>query len=149
VARGPHQGGSPALSLAPEAAPDAATIETIANGLGAYNNLFVPGADWSLRWIVGRDAAGAVQAGMRFFLEYDWVFVHWLWVAEPYRRCGVGSELLGKAEEVARQEGAAGVYLDTFTFQAPDFYKRHGYREFGRIDDFPKGHSRIWFMKRF
>ena len=35
------------------------------------------------------------------------------------------------------------------SFQAPDFYSRHGYTEFGRIDDYPPGHARHWFMKRF
>jgi hypothetical protein len=26
---------------------------------------------------------------------------------------------------------------------------RHGYGEFGRIDGYPPGHTRLWFMKRF
>ena len=33
------------------------------------------------------------------------------------------------------------VYLDTFSFQAPGFYKKLGYREFGKLKDFPAGHS--------
>ncbi len=74
--------------------------------------------------------------------------MHWLWVAEPYRKRGTGSALLSKAEMAARERGCRGVYLDTFTFQAPDFYARNGYSEFGRLDDFPKGYSRIWFAKR-
>ena len=47
------------------------------------------------------------------------------------------------------RRGCAGVRLDTTSFQAPDFYKRHGYTEFGRIDGYPPGHARIWLMKRF
>jgi len=86
---------------------------------------------------------------MRYVLGYERVEVHWLWVAEAYRGRGVGSELLGRAEEDARRNYCRGVYLDTFTFQAPAFYDKHGYREFGRIDDFPQGHSRIWLAKRF
>jgi hypothetical protein len=39
--------------------------------------------------------------------------------------------------------------LDTFTFKALKFYERLGYREFGRLDDFPPGHSRICLTKRF
>jgi GNAT superfamily N-acetyltransferase len=148
---GPDQGGSsaPPLLLSPEAAPDADTIEAISGGLGSYNDLFTPHADWAPRWIVGRDAGGVVQAGMRFVLEYDWVFVHWLWIAEPYRRRGVGSDLIGRAEAFAHANGCQGVYLDTFTFQAPKFYERLGFLEFGRIDDFPRGHARIWLAKRF
>ena len=33
--------------------------------------------------------------------------------------------------------------------KAPDFYRRHEYIEFGRIEDYPPGHTRLWFMKRF
>jgi hypothetical protein len=55
--------------------------------------------------------------------------------------------LLAGAEAAAREKGCRGAYLDTFTFQAPKFYDRHGYLEFGRLNDFPSGHARIWFWK--
>jgi GNAT superfamily N-acetyltransferase len=84
---------------------------------------------------------------MQYVMAYEWVFVRWLWVDDRYRKQGVGSSLLASAEAIARKGGCRGVYLDTFTFQAPKFYERHGYRECGRIDDFPPGHSRIWLKK--
>ena len=92
-------------------------------------------------------AEAAVQAGIRFVLAFDWLFVNWLWVADPYRKHGIGSQLMGGAEAAAQAHGCRAAYLDTFTFQAPKFYQRLGYREFGRLDDFPPGHSRIWFSK--
>jgi len=58
--------GFSALALAQETGPDAATVGAIADGLDAYNGMFAPEANWTPRWIVGRDAAGAVQAGMRY-----------------------------------------------------------------------------------
>lgn len=140
--------GSPSpLALAPEPAPDEAAILAIGSGLDAYNAGFAPNADWTPHWIVGRDASGAVQAGVRYVISFDWLFVHWLWVAEPYRKRGIGSRLLAGAEAAAREQGCRGAYLDTFTFQAPEFYPRHGYREFARLDDFPPGHARIWLAK--
>ncbi len=86
---------------------------------------------------------------MRCVRGYEWVEVHWLWVADRYRRRGVGSMLLGRIEDVARENACRGVNLNTFTFQAPASYEWHGYREFGRIGYFPRGHSRIWLAKRF
>ncbi len=138
---------TPPLTLAPEASPDEATMRAIAAGLVAYDAGFAPQANRSPRWIVGRDGGGAVRAGLRSMLAYDWLFVHWLWVAEPYRKQGIGSRLLAGAEAAAREKGCRGAYLDTFTFQAPKFYDRHGYLEFGRLNDFPPGHARIWFWK--
>jgi len=136
------------LTLVRETSPDDATVEAISDGLDAFNLLRAGPADWSPRFVVGRDGAGAVQAGMQVVVAYEWVFVRWLWVAEPFRNQGTGSRLLESAEAIARESGCRGVYLDTFTFQAPKFYERRGYREFGRLDDFPSGHSRIWLAKR-
>lgn len=38
-------------------------------------------------------------------------------------------------------------YLDTFSFQAPGFYQRAGYRVFGELPDFPAGHRRYFMTK--
>ena len=139
--------GPTPLTLAAEASPDEATIRAISDGLNEYSARFAPATDWSPHWIVGRDAVGAVRAGVRYIIAYDWLFVHWLWVANPYRKQGIGSKLLMSAEVAARERGCRGAYLDTFTFQAPEFYPRHGYREFARLDDFPPGHTRIWLSR--
>ena len=138
---------SPPLILAPEASPDPADIKAIADGLDAYNARFAPAADWSPQWIIGRDPGGAVRAGIKYVLAFDWLFVNWLWVAEPYRKQGIGSQLLLGAEAVAKEKLCRGASLDTFTFQAPKFYERHGYREFGRLNDFPPGQARIFVSK--
>ena len=137
------------LLLTTETEPDKATAHAISNGLDVYNNSAVPGGDWKPLWIVGRDGTGTVQAGLRGVTEFNWLFVNWLWVAEPFRRQGVGSQLLSGAEAIARERRCSSSYLDTFSFQAPTFYEKQGYREFGRIADFPAGHARIWLMKRF
>ncbi len=139
--------GLPPLAIAAEASPDEATVRAIESGLNDYNQARAGDARWSTRWIVGRDLGGALQAGVRYVTAYDWLFAEWLWVAEAYRRRGVGSELLARAEATAREFRCRGAYLDKFTFQAPKFYEKHGYREFGRLDDFPPGHSRIWLAK--
>ena len=35
--------------------------------------------------------------------------------------------------------GVKHVYVDSFSFQAPGFYKKLGYREYGRLKGFPTG----------
>jgi N-acetylglutamate synthase-like GNAT family acetyltransferase len=51
------------------------------------------------------------------------------------------------AEAEARSRGVRNVYLDSFSFQAPAFYAKLGYREFGRLQEFPAGHDRVWMTK--
>jgi GNAT superfamily N-acetyltransferase len=70
-------------------------------------------------------------------------------VPETARHSGLGTELLSRAEQIAKDRGCAGVWLDTYQFQAPDFYRKHGYQEFGRIADHPRGSQRLFFMKTF
>lgn len=100
-------------------------------------------------WIFARDPAGKVQGGIRGQTYWSWCSIDVLSVAAAYRRQGIGSRLLTAAEEIARSRGCIGIRLDTTSFQAPDFYRRHGYTEVGRIDNYPPGHARIWLIKRF
>lgn len=100
-------------------------------------------------WLFARDDLGKVQGGVRGQTYWCWCTIDVLTVAQPYRRQGIGSRLLARVEEIARARGCVGIRLDTTIFQAPDFYRRHEYIEFGRIEDYPPGHTRLWFMKRF
>ena len=52
-----------------------------------------------------------------------------------------------RAEGIARARGCTNAYTDTFSFQAPGFWTRCGYKEFGRLEGMPAGHARIWFRK--
>ena len=76
-----------------------------------------------------------------------WLYVSALWVADDYGRQGYGTRIMQAAEQEARRRGARGVYLDTLSFQAPEFYAKLGYREFGKLEDFPAGQSRHWLAK--
>lgn len=79
---------------------------------------------------------------------WDWFHLDLMWVKEELRGRGYGHHLLLAAEEEARQRGAKNAYLDTFSFQAPEFYKRHGYQVFGELEDFPLGHQRYFLKKQ-
>ena len=90
-----------------------------------------------------RDIVGDVIG----YTHVGWLFVQFFWIDEKYRRKGLGKRLLDMAEQEARRRDAKNVYLDTFSFQAPGFYEKLGYREFGRLKDYPAGHYRAWMTK--
>jgi ribosomal protein S18 acetylase RimI-like enzyme len=70
-----------------------------------------------------------------------------MWMKEVLRGRGYGHRLLTLVEDEARKRGATKAFLDTFSFQAPGFYEKHGYHVFGELKDFPKGHQRYFFTK--
>ena len=95
-----------------------------------------------------RNDQGEILGGLygRFF--YQWLFIELLSVPEQARGEGMGSKLMGMAEDLAREKECLGIWLDTFDFQAPAFYKKLGYSELGQIVDYPPGHKRFFFQKR-
>ena len=89
-----------------------------------------------------------IEGGVIGATYWDWFYLDLMWIKEELRGCGYGHRLMGLAEDEARQRGAKNAYLDTFSFQAPDFYKQHGYQVFGELQDFPPGHQRYFLRKQ-
>ncbi len=136
------------------------TIEDLADAgdepvraLGAilqdYNSAFAGTSGSAPIRLFVRDASGTVLGGLVGYTSRSWCFVDMLALSEPLRGQGFGTRLLERAEAIARERGCVGIYLSTFSFQAPEFYRHHGYAEFARIEDFPPGFASIWLMKRF
>lgn len=89
----------------------------------------------------------AIEGGVIGETHWGWLHIILLWVKAELRGRGYGHKLLMAIEEEARQRGATHAYLDTFSFQAPEFYKQHGYQIFGELPDFPPGHQRYYLLK--
>jgi GNAT superfamily N-acetyltransferase len=70
------------------------------------------------------------------------------WVEESRRRQGLGTKLLGAAEHEARRRGCRQIVLTTFSFQAPAFYTKHGFKALATVDDYPRGHQSLLLRKR-
>lgn len=88
-----------------------------------------------------------IAGGVVAQIYWDWLYVDLMWMKEELRHRKYGSRLLTLVEKEARKLGAKHAFLDTFSFQAPDFYKKHGYHVFGELHNFPAGHKR-YFMKK-
>lgn len=126
--------------------PDAGDIETLGLNLDDYNRGFLGETAYSHVALFVRDETGEIKAGLDGAVYARWLFVALLWVHADLRRHRIGSALLAEAERLAAERGCHSVWLDTFSFQAPEFYKKQGYVPFGSIE-VPPGHTRIFLQK--
>ena len=124
-------------------------LQVIEEGLEAHTReLF---SDKSRTWIAFfvRDESGKIVGGVNGnYGTFGWLYVNALWVDEKLRGRGFGRELMKKIEAEAIKHGVKNAFLNTMSFQAPEFYKRLGYEVFGVLEDFPGEHSRIFLRKR-
>ena len=128
-----------------EGAPE---IAQVADALRAEVALrFGPRGETPLT-IVAKDESGAIIGGLDGASHWRWVYVRRFWLAPAWRGQGLGRRLLQEAEAEGRARSCVGVYLDTFDERTAAFYEHCGFAQFGRIDDFPPGASRIFLMKR-
>lgn len=121
--------------------------EAIGGGINSFNEEQAGAEDAKRICFVIYDAEEKIAGGVIALTYWDWLYIDLMWLRADLRRHGYGSRLLALAEEEARKRGAKQAYLDTFSFQAPEFYKKQGYRVFGELKEFPKGHQRYFFTK--
>jgi N-acetylglutamate synthase-like GNAT family acetyltransferase len=95
-----------------------------------------------------RDEDAQIVAGLYGWTWGDTCEVRTLWVHEGWHARGVGSRLLHAAEAEARARGARQIVLDTHSFQAPDFYRQFGFERIGEVEEYPRGHTKIFMRKR-
>jgi GNAT superfamily N-acetyltransferase len=98
--------------------------------------------------VSAHDDAGDLLGGLSGWTWGTCAGVAMLWVREDARGSRLGSRLLAAAEGEARERGCTQVVLSSFTFQAPGFYRKHGYVETGRTEGLPlAGMADVHFRK--
>ena len=95
-----------------------------------------------------RDDQRQMVAGISGWLWGECLEIDYLWVQEAVRGQGVGKQLVIALEEAAVVRGCRQITLETFSFQAPEFYQKLGYNEFGVIDGFGNHFRKFYMPKR-
>lgn len=94
------------------------------------------------------NSEGKVVGGVTAKTNYGELYVSLLSVNQSMQGSGVGMALMEEVERYGRANYCYHISLTTFSYQAPVFYKKCGFTELGRIQDFPfKGEEKYFFVK--
>ena len=88
----------------------------------------------------------AIFAGVGRWNSFE---IDMIWVDEPYRNKGIGSELLAETEREAKEYGAYFALAEGLLDWQTGFFKKKGYMTVGTLNDCPKGHCMHVLEKRF
>jgi GNAT superfamily N-acetyltransferase len=131
------------------ASPTEAERQAILAPLLAYNSEKAGPSGYEQVGILIRDSESQdVIGGLWGKISYHWLFVELLCLPPQLRGQDIGTQLLIDVEKIARQKNCVGIWLDSFSFQAPKFYMKNGYEVFGTLDDHPRGSQRFFLRKR-
>jgi len=130
-----------------ESRPAPGDLEALDDAIYAFNQDATGARDGEALACFLRDPEQGLRAGLAGWTWAGLGVVDRLFVAAPFRQQGLGTRLLAAAEREARRRGCAAMLVASHSFQAPEFYRRQGYRELGRTPDYPPGHAEIWLRK--
>ncbi len=89
-----------------------------------------------------------MRGGLLGEICWNWLEIHTLMMDEELRESGHGTKLLMEAERIARKKECDFIKVDTLSFQALDYYNKHGYREFGVLDHVGREFKHYYLMKK-
>ncbi|PFE04164.1 N-acetyltransferase [Bacillus cereus] len=94
-----------------------------------------------------KDENDKVRGGLLGEVCWNWLEIHTLLIDEDIRKLGYGSKLLLEVEKIALERSCDFIKVDTLSFQALDFYKKHGYQEFGILDNVGRDYKHYYLKK--
>ena len=131
-------------------APTDADEAVIEGGLADFNADQAGYRDWRALAVLARDpATGQTIGGILGRTTLGLLFVDLVYLPPALRGQDLGSRMMRMVEQEAVKRGCRSGALITISFQAPGFYTRNGWREFGRVPCDPPGTFRVFMSKTF
>jgi GNAT superfamily N-acetyltransferase len=127
---------------------DSSEAQSIHDHLRQHIELEVGASERCALTITAKDDKGVLLGGARGFSHWRWLYISHLWVDKSARSLGLGAKLISSIESEAKTRSCAGLYVDTFSPKARDFYIRQGFEDFGRLDEMPLKGARYYLKKR-
>ena len=117
-------------------------------GLVRFNRSKAGPLNYSRDVLTVRGSGGRLLGGLILQSYWRESYIELLWLSDPARAQGYGSQLMQEAERRARRRGSRLIHVNTYSFQAPGFYRKQGYRLFGSFSGSPRSVTRYFYVKR-
>jgi GNAT superfamily N-acetyltransferase len=130
-----------------EHSPASSDIEAIANGLSEHAESRDYPYDHKPLALFIRNQTGQILGGLSGATTWGWLHISLFWISQELRGKGYGKSLVAMAEKEALARGCKNAHLDTYSFQALEFYQKSGYEVFATLHDFPENASRFFLKK--
>lgn len=130
--------------------PKKKDIELLRLGIDE-NNILVTGESTGNQDITFfiRNSDNEIIGGIRGTYNISgWLSINALWVDKNYRNQGYATLLMQSIENEAEEKGCKNSYLNTISFQAPEFYMKLGYKKFAELENFHHEYNRIFLKKQ-
>lgn len=98
--------------------------------------------------IILRNNQDEIVGGILAYTDWKCFHIEILWVDDSLRGQGQGKELMNLAEEIAIEKGCNLIRLETYSFQAPEFYQKLDYKILGKLENYPEGFDHYYLYKR-
>lgn len=119
--------------------------QVLSHGLDDFNRQFLGTPRTSCFGFIRHN--GVLVGGLRAESYGDGFYIKHLWLDEAHRGQGWGKVLMEKAETEATDRKCRTLWVDTMSYQAPEFYQKLGYRETARVEGYREAYDRIFYKK--
>ena len=123
-------------------------IEEIHEMLKSYNRRNREASEKIPLGVFYEDDSGRKLAGLTGETFGNWLCINYLFVDDNLRKQGIGTKIVLSAEDEARKRNCKYVFADTFSFQAPKFYEKLGYKEVFSLNEYPYTEKRHYYVKK-
>jgi ribosomal protein S18 acetylase RimI-like enzyme len=144
-----HKGNAGTLGprIAAEGKRARASSRKLWEGLIRYNRQQAGPLRYSRTVLTVCDRKGKLLGGTILQSYWKETYVELLWLSAQARRLGLGRRLIQEAERRARRRGSVLLHLNTYSFQAPGFYEKLGFKRLGGMQGSPRCESRHFYAK--
>jgi len=128
-----------------ENTPDASDDKVIRNGIVDFNTQIIK--EKASHFSIFAKDDTQIIGGALIWEHSDALYIDVIWCNEKYQKQGIGTKIIAMIDDVARNKGLPKIFVDTYEFQAQDFYKKNGFYCIGIIPKYLKDNDRIFMRK--